>query len=277
MKLKRRVHEILEPAGAGDRESRAFDVFMLTLIVLNIVALTLESDRAIYVQARAFFDAFETISVGVFTIEYLLRIWSCPANPRYASPVTGRLRFALTPLALFDLLAILPFYLPLLGVDLRVMRVLRFLRLFRIAKLVRYSRALQVFGRVFHSKREELMLTLVFIAILMLISSSLMYFAEREAQPDKFSSIPAAMWWAVATLTTVGYGDVYPVTALGRCVAAIIAVLGIGLFALPAGVLGAAFLDELQQKREGTTCCPHCGKELPAAENIGRMQKSEEG
>ncbi len=263
MKLKRRVYEILEPAGAGDRASRVFDVFMLSLIVLNIVALTLESDHGIYLRARAFFDAFEAVSVVIFTGEYLLRLWSCTANPRYAVPITGRLRFALTPLALFDLLAILPFYLPLLGVDLRMMRALRFLRLFRIAKLARYSRALQVFGRVFSSKREELLLTLVFIGILMLISSSLMYFAEREAQPDKFSSIPAAMWWAVATLTTVGYGDVYPVTPLGRCVAAVIAVLGIGLFALPAGLLGAAFLEELQRKQEGAACCPHCGKELP--------------
>jgi len=202
----------------------------------------------------------------LFSAEYLLRLWSCTVNPAHAAPLRGRFRFALTPLLLIDLLAILPFYFsllaPLLALDLRFLRAVRLFRLFRLAKLARYSLALRTFGRVLSSKKEELLSTLFILFLLLFLASSLMYFAENKAQPEKFSSIPTALWWGVATLTTVGYGDVVPVTALGRFLASMIAILGIGMFALPTGILGAAFVEEMQTRSSPPKLCPHCGKQL---------------
>jgi len=264
MGLKKRVHEILDPPGAAGAASRAFNIFIVTLISLNIVALVLETVRSAYDWCPGFFHAFEVVSILIFTAEYLLRLWSCTAAPRYSSPIIGRLRFAVSPLALIDLLAVLPFYLPLMGVDLRFVRAVRLFRLFRIAKLGRYSRALRTLGKVFVAKKEELGITLFALLILLLISSCLMYLAEHEAQPEAFSSIPAAMWWSVTTLTTVGYGDICPVTAEGKALAAAVAILGIGVFALPTGIIGAGFVEEMQDRknRPPVKTCPHCGGRL---------------
>lgn len=260
MKFKQRVYEILEVAAEGDRASKRFDIFILTLIALNGVALVLETVQSVHVRFPGLFTVFETVSVMIFTVEYLFRLWSCVTNPTYAPAVRGRLKFAITPMALIDLLAILPFYLPYLGVDLRMFRLARLFRLFRLAKLVRYSQALRSFGRMLESCKEELLTTLIFMMFLLMLSSCLMYFAEHDAQRDNFSSIPASMWWAIATLTTVGYGDIYPITAPGKLIGSIIAVLGIGMFALPTSVLGAAYLDEISRRRLEPESCPHCGK-----------------
>ena len=262
MKLKKRVYEILEVAVPGDRASRTFDIFILTLIALNVVALVLETVKPVYEAAPQFFEIFEIISVLIFSLEYVLRLWSCTASPDYMAPVRGRLRFARTPLALIDLLAVLPFYLPFLGLDLRFVRAVRLFRLFRVAKLGRYSQALQTFGRVILTKRAELITTVLLLVLLLILASSLVYLAEHEAQPEIFSSIPHAMWWSIITLTTVGYGDVYPVTVTGKVLASIIAVLGIGMFALPTGILGAAFVEEIQARKRSSKICPHCGKEI---------------
>lgn len=239
---------------------------MLSLITLNVVALVLETVEEIQSAAPAIFSAFEALSVAIFTAEYLLRLWSCTVSEKYRRPFLGRLRFALTPLALVDLLAILPFYVPQQRVDGRVLRILRLFRVFRVAKLGRYSRAIATFGRVARGKKAELITTLSILMILLVISSSLMYYAEKDAQPDKFTSIPAAMWWGMETLTTIGYGDIYPVTYLGKLLAGCVAVLGIGMFALPTGILGAAFVEELQAQKRQPTNCPHCGKEIPGTQ-----------
>jgi voltage-gated potassium channel len=152
--------------------------------------------------------------------------------------------------------------LPSIPIDLRFLRALRLFRIFRIAKLGRYSSSVRLIGKVLSQKREELIVTGMIMGLLVVVSSSFMYFAENEAQPDKFPDIPSSMWWAIVTLTTVGYGDVHPVTPLGRVFAAIIAMLGIGMFALPAGILGASFMEELDRKKGQGHVCPHCGKEL---------------
>ena len=166
-------------------------------------------------------------------------------------------------MALVDLAAILPFYLPLfIKLDLRFVRALRLLRLFRIFKMGRYSSALQMLGRVVRAKKEEIFITALVLIMLLVVASGLMYYIEKDAQPKQFSSIPSAMWWGVATLTTVGYGDVYPVTAAGKILSAVIAILGIGLFALPTGILASGFIEELHKKETGKIICPHCGKEI---------------
>jgi voltage-gated potassium channel len=262
MQLKKRVYEILDVAKPGDWASKLFDIFMVSLIALNVVSIILETVQSVSTKIPRLFAGFEIFSVIVFSIEYVLRIWSSTENPSYAAPIRGRFRFALRPLIIFDLLAVLPFYLPFLGLDLRFFRSLRLFRLFRIAKLARYSQVLRTFGRVFSAKREELLMIVFLLVLLLILASSLMYFAEHDAQPETFSSIPHAMWWSIITLTTVGYGDVYPITGLGKILAAFIALLGIGMFALPTGILGAAFVEEMKSKKETSKFCPHCGKEI---------------
>ncbi len=177
---------------------------------------------------------------------------------KYHHPVTGRLRFTVTPLALIDLLAILPFYLTFLGIDLRFLRIVRILR---IAKLSRYLSSLHLFIDVLRNRKEELIMTTTVLVLLLIISSSMMYYAEHDAQADVFSGIPATMWWAVATLTTVGYGDIYPVTGLGKLFGTGSAIVGIGLFALPTAILGSGFIEEINKRKEKQTC-PHCGKSI---------------
>lgn len=261
--LRTRVWRIVEPDREGDLHSQLFDFGIILLIVLNVLAVILESVGSIQAGYGVYLRGFELFSVVVFTVEYLLRMWSVTASAEFSKPVSGRLRFAVRPLPLIDLLAILPYYLFLTGVDLRVIRTLRIMRLLRIAKLGRYYSAFRMITGVIRQQREELLLTLSVLLVLLVISSALMYHAENAAQPDSFPDIPTTMWWSIVTLTTVGYGDVYPITGLGRLLAAIIAIFGIGMVALPAGIIGSGFVDEIQRKRNAQEkCCPHCGKPL---------------
>ena len=263
-RAKRRVHQIVNSPEDGGRASRMFDQAIFFLIGFTSLAIVLETIAPIAEAAAGIFDIFEVVTVAIFTVEYLLRLWSCTEDPSFAHPLWGRLRFAVQPLVLVDLLAILPFYVPLVvGLDLRITRVLRLLRLL---KLTRYSEAMSIIGDVLRSRREALLSTMFVGFVLLLFASGLMYLAEREAQPEGFSSIPAAMWWGMVTLTTVGYGDLFPITPLGRGLGAAVALLGIGLFALPAGILGSAFVEELDRRRAPQPerrICPHCGEELP--------------
>lgn len=234
------------------------------LISLNIVAVVLGTIEPVNQRFGWRFAQFETASVAVFSVEYLLRVWTCVEATQFARPLLGRLRFVLSPRALIDAMAIAPAYLPGDGfLDLRFARIVRLIRLLRIFKMARYSDTLRSFGSVAQQKRTELGLILFFLSVLVVLSASAMYFVEHAAQPGVFSSIPAAMWWAVATLTTVGYGDIYPVTPIGKFLGSIIALLGIGFFALPAGILAAAFADELgKRKTLKMKTCPHCGREI---------------
>ena len=280
--IRRRVWEIVEVARPGDRPSWIFDVAIRALIALNVIGVVLETIPSVMATAGTWLRAFDTFSVMVFTVEYVLRLWGAREDPRYRGVVLGRLRFAVTPLAVIDLLAVLPFWLPVLGVDLRAIRGVRLFRLFRILKIARYSRALQTFGRVFRRKAEELVLTFALVGFLLLIASLLLYYAEHDAQPDVFSSVPAAMWWGIVTLTTVGYGDVYPITVAGRVLGGVFALSAVLLIALPTAILGAGFVEELDARKAGRKLeeatpgdsfdggpeaeagprCPHCGKRL---------------
>jgi len=254
------VHQILEASGhAGGRRARIVRWVILGLIALSVLGLVLESMAGVRAAAGGGLFVLDVVAIGAFTVEYLLRLWSITVDPRYSRPVVGRLRWALTPMALLDLLAILPFYLPFVVADLRVLRLARVFRLARIGKLARYSKAANVLLGALKERREELYLSGGVIAMLMLVSSSLMYYAENAAQPEVFSSIPAAMWWAIVTLTTVGYGDSYPVTTAGRMLAAATAVLGIAMLALPTAIVTAGMMEKMGNKRKR---CPHCGGEL---------------
>lgn len=250
MNLQERVWEVIDVAKLGDRLSRGFDMALIILILLNVFAVIIGSVPSIQSKYGAIFRGFEIFSVSIFTVEYLTRIWSCTCDIKYAGSVAGRLKWMTQPLSIIDLLAILPFFFTYFGVDLRVVRAFRLFRIVRIFKLGRYSSAIRLLGRVFVKRKEELTITSVALVFLIIISATLMYYAEFEAQPDHFSSIPATLWWSVVTLTTVGYGDVYPVTLAGKIVAGMISILGIGMVALPAGIISAGFVEELSSDKQ---------------------------
>ncbi len=266
-RIQQRIYELLEVAHPDDTASRFTDLFLFILIALNVIAVIVETVDDVKTQYATVFLYFEVFSVAVFTVEYVLRLWTCVTDRKYAQPVLGRLRFAGSWHAVIDLLAVLPFFLPMfLPIDLRILRALRFFRLLRFLKLSRYSESMRIFGKVLRSERAELMVALFVAGVLLIIGSSFLYLVEHDAQPDVFSSIPAAMWWGVATLTTVGYGDVYPVTPIGRFLGAIVAIMGVGMFALPAGILASGFAREMGKRRAEPEVCPHCGEPIHEAE-----------
>jgi voltage-gated potassium channel len=235
------------------------DIFIVGLILANVAAVVLDSVASIRQAHGALLHTFEYFSVTVFGIEYLLRLWSAVESQPSRPSLKVRARYAVSWPAVIDLLAILPALLPMLPIDLRVLRLLRLLRMARLLKLGRYSRAMQTFGLVLRGKREELAIAVIAVLVLLLVTSSLMYYVENAAQPEAFPHIPAAMWWGAAALTTVGYGDVYPVTVLGKVLGIMSAVLGIGLFALPAGIMASGFSEALSATRLEEGTCPTCG------------------
>ncbi len=264
--LKERTFSLVEAVSKEDLKQRHFDyfdVFIMILICLNVMAVILESFEPLRLRYRFELRLFEVLSIIVFTIEYLLRLWSCTVDPKYSAPVIGRIRFMFSLYSLVDLMAILPFYLPmLLPVDLRFLRAFRLFRLLRVLKFGRYTDSMRLFGRVLRDKKSELYSSLIVIIILLIIASSLLYSVEREVQPDKFTNILSSMWWGVATFTTVGSGDIYPVTSIGRLFGAIISLLGVGFFALPTGILSAGFVEAIKNKSCLERKCPHCGRKL---------------
>ena len=261
-KWKTRLYDILETPGGGPA-GEITDAFLVALIVSNVVMVTLHTVQRLAIRYGAFFWYFELFSVIIFSIEYVLRMWICTQNAPYRHPVFGRIRYFFSPLAIIDLIAITPFILPMLiPVDLIFMRMLRLLRLLRLLKLGRYSDAIKTMAALFKSKKEEIAVSLTMSIILLLIASALMFAIENAAQPKAFSSIPAAMWWGAMTMTTVGYGDVYPVTPAGKVLAGVIALLGISLFILPAGIIAAGYAAEIQKKKDERVICSKCGNVL---------------
>jgi voltage-gated potassium channel len=264
-KTKHKVHILLHPELGESKADKAINIFIITLIVLNVIAVMLETVPAINDKYHLYFIWFDRISVYIFTIEYILRVWSCTHDPRYKGSVKGRLKYIFTFGALVDLIAFLPYYIhAFLGLDLRVLRILRLMRFFRLFRLTAYTRSAQMIFNVFKLRKNELILSLVLVLFLMVIASCLLYFAEHLNPDNKgFTSIPATLWWAVVTLTTTGYGDMYPITTVGKILSGAIMLTGVAFFALPAGIITAGFLEEIKftRKYKGHDC-PHCGKPL---------------
>ncbi|HET6722544.1 MAG TPA: ion transporter [Chitinophagaceae bacterium] len=263
-KTKHKVHILLHPELGQSKADKAINIFIITLIVLNVIAVMMETVKPLYTNYQKLFDTFDMISVIIFSIEYVLRVWSCTDDPKYKGSIKGRIKYMLSPGALIDLLAFLPTYFyAFLNFDLRILRLLRFFRFFRLFRLTAYTRSAQMIFNVFRSRVNELLLSLTMVLFLIIIASCLLYFAEHNAQPDDFSSIPATIWWAVVTLTTTGYGDMAPITSLGKILAGTIMLTGVALFALPAGIITVGFLEEFRavKKYKGQNC-PHCGKPL---------------
>ncbi len=280
-RVRRRTYEVLEKAGEGDRLSQAVDIVIIAVILANMGAVVLESFEGLYERYAGWFAALELVSVALFTVELALRLWTCDLlRPGRTWPVAV-MRFLVSPVGLIDLLAIVPFYLPLLiPVDLRVVRILRLVRFLRLLKLTRYTRSVTAIAAVVRERRHELMVAVFLTSLLLMVASTLMYYMESKVQPDAFPNIIASLWWAVATLTTIGYGDVFPVTGLGRLLSGIIAVLGIGLVALPTAIISSGFVEALARDKAeaadkqasdavSARFCPHCGKPLDAGNGPG--------
>lgn len=281
--LRRRTYEVLEKAATDDRLSGAVDSVLIALILANMAAVVLESFDGLYDRFSVWFNLLEVVSVALFTIEFALRLWTCDFQRPQSSRFGAVARFLVSPIGLIDLLAILPFYLPLLlPVDLRALRILRLVRFLRLLKLTRYTRSVMTMGAVVRERRHELLVAVFLTALLLVLASTLMYYLESQVQPEAFPNIVASLWWAVATLTTIGYGDVFPITGLGRLLSGIIAVLGIGLVALPTAIISSGFAEAVARTKAQAApqpeqapapqpapppaapaeVCPHCGQPL---------------
>ncbi len=273
---RQRTREILSAANSSDPASRLCDFVLFGLIVANILAVIIESVPSIDTLYQGWFDAFEVFSVLIFSIEYALRLWSSVDDEAPQRPLIQRVRYMLSPMAIIDLIVILPFFLGFfIEVDLRFLRGARLLFLL---KLSRYSKSLLMLHAVLKEEARPIGATLFILAVILVVTSGFAYLAEHKAQPEAFGSIPQAMWWAVITMTTVGYGDVTPVTTMGKLIAAGIGIIGIGMVALPAGLLASGFTAHLHGKLNNADptpvaaprkngagpendcdVCPHCG------------------
>ena len=247
--MRKKTFLLLEGKIRGSFLARQLNPFLICLIIANVVAVILESDNEIEQQFSTEFALFEIASVAIFTFEYLLRVWSCVELHRYRhfSSLKARACYMISPVAVIDLLAIAPFFISLFfAIDLRYLRLFRVLRLL---KLTHYFKSFNIFMTVIAKESKSIIAAILVMAVLIVIAASLMYSLENEAQPEVFGSILESIWWAVVTMTTVGYGDVTPVTTLGKIVATFIMLIGVGLVALPAGMLAARFGDELRERK----------------------------
>jgi voltage-gated potassium channel len=268
--LWRVLHAETTPTGHLKR----YRQWWAALILLNVFGAVIETVPTLSSGLRQSLHLFERASMALYTVEYILRMWACTSDEAYQHPVWGRLRYATTPLLIIDLLVLLPFVAPvLMNVDLRGLRVFRLLLLIRLSP---YNRALKILGGVITEKRYEMGAVATLASALLFVSSTVMYYIEHPAQPQVFSSIPATMWWSVATFTTVGYGDIYPITAWGKFFASISAFIGIGFFAMPAAILASGFAENLLQGKTPIqdetpavpTHCPHCGESLALEQSV---------
>ena len=248
--LQQRILEILESGQKGDRTSRICDTLIALLVVINIIAVTLESVSDFSVKYANQFYAIEFFSVVIFSIEYLARLWVSAAKNAAEDKIFGssRLGYMLSFSGVIDLVSILPFYLQALfpGLDLRVLRTLRLLRIF---KLSNYNTAIEDLFSAVYEERKSFIAALYLFVIAFVLTSSLIYYAENEVQPEKFASIPDAMYWSLITLTTVGYGDVSPVTWIGKVISVATALMGVSVVALLTGILANAFSNQIARRK----------------------------
>lgn len=245
--LRERVFEILERGRRG-LLSQSFDVFIVLIILANVLASVIDTVPDINARYGPALRVFDTFCVSIFIAEYLARLWVAPEHPMMDGhgALYARLRTALLPLMIVDLVAILPFFVELIfGVDVAAVRVIRIVRFYRLA---RYVPAIATIGRVLAAEWRSLVGSAVVFAGLLLLASVAMFLAEGKLQPDKLGDVPSAMWWAVVTLSTVGYGDVTPVTAAGKFIAGLVMIMGITFFALPVGIIASGFQEEIRRR-----------------------------
>ena len=266
--LRKKIWVLLEPAKENDVLSKFVDIFLLVLIFLNVLMVILETVEDLFLHYNKLFRIFEYFSVLIFSLEYLGRIWSCVEDKHFTNNFKVRIKYLFSFPSLIDLIAIVPSLLAFIfpSVDLRFIRVLR---IFRFLKFSRYSSSINNLLTVIWNQRKSFGAAFFILFIMLIIASSGMYLVEKDAQPEKFGSIPQAMWWSIVTLTTVGYGDVYPITTLGKVFGSTIIILGIGTVALPSGILASAFSEHTRRSQNKYK------QELENALRDNRIDKSE--
>ncbi|MEY3876302.1 MAG: hypothetical protein RIR50_1474, partial [Pseudomonadota bacterium] len=248
--FRQRVHAVVFPSEYGGSLHTIFDTFIVIWVIVSVLAVILESVHGIHYLLNLEFIVLDAIAVGIFTLEYCLRMYCCVEEPGFKRAVTGRLKMAKSTSSIIDILAIAPFFLEVFLhhlIDLRFMRVFRLLRLL---KLSRYTGATQSLSKVIVREWPVMAASAFIMLLLVVMTASLGYLFEHEAQPDKFENIPQAIYWAVITLASVGYGDISPITPAGRAITIVLALIGIGIFAIPAALLSSAFSDQLKRDRE---------------------------
>ena len=277
-KVKEKAFEIIESGKTPlSKIINITIVILIFLTLITVVASTFDISKSL----RIIFSKFEIFSTIIFTVEYILRVWTSDLLYPELSPIRARIKYIFSFMALIDFIAILPFYLLFfIKIDLQALRTLRALRLLRIIKINRYTTALKTITQVFKNKANQLVSSMVVVGLLMIIASVLMYNFENEAQPGKFSNAFDSLWWAMSALTTVGYGDVYPITVAGKVLGIIIAFIGIGMVAVPTGIITAGFTEVLHNKKSNKSnnainsnepneddkdekkYCPYCGHRI---------------
>lgn len=255
--FRERVYHIVDNEEEQNFASQTFEIFITLLILTSIITIVVESFAHLREVYGVYFDVFENLTLGIFTVEYLLRVWTADFKYKESKSWAGAAwKFVRSSTGVVDLVAISPIFFFLGGMfgigggmrggDFRFIRILKITRLLRIFKMNSFTNSITVVAEVFTEKRHDLGITLFVTFVLLLVSSTIMWYVEGAEQPDLFPNIVASFWWAIATLTTVGYGDVFPITPLGKFLSGFIALLGIGLVALPAGILSSAFIEKLE-------------------------------
>ncbi|BDS11658.1 ion transporter [Aureispira anguillae] len=254
--LREHIYHFIDNDEEQSIGSQSFEIFITGLILLSIVTIVLESFAGLRTQYGYYFDQFENITLGIFTVEYVLRVFT--ADYKYKDIdnwSAAAWRFITSGTGIVDLIAIAPIFFHFMSFfglrefgrsDFRFIRILKITRLLRIFKMNSFTNSITVVAEVFTEKRHDLGITMFVTFVLLLVSATLMWYVEGPVQPELFPNIVASFWWAIATLTTVGYGDVFPITPLGKFLSGLIALLGIGLVALPAGILSSAFIEKLE-------------------------------
>jgi len=249
--LRHWLYQVLENHGAGlGLSARIINLSLMLLILLNVISIIASSESTLHKNYLSFFELFEVFSLIIFTLEYFIRVWISieHGDKRRTHHIKSRLRYMLTPMALIDLFAIIPsYFMVFFGTDLLVLRALRLVRVF---KLTRYSRSMELLVTVAKQEAETMVSAIFILWIMIIIAATGIFLVEGDVQPEEFGSIPRALWWATVTLTTVGYGDVVPITIMGKIFGIVIVILGIGMAALPAGILASGFTAEINRRRE---------------------------
>lgn len=274
--LEQKIYNLIREDDENNLVANIVDSFLIFLVVVSVVVAFMNTFE-LSSQFKGTLSVLEIIFVVLFTVEYIIRMWTAELMYPTLSPWKSRLKYAVSGMAIIDLLSILPFYLPIFGISVGTLKVIKLVRLLRVFKINRYTNSLSLIGRVLKTRASQLVSSIIVIVVLIFIAAMLMYDVEHAAQPDKFNNALSAMWWAMSTITTVGYGDIYPITSVGRILSAVITFLGIGLTAIPTGIVSAGFIEQSQlavrQKRSADkersehngsdmNYCPHCGRPL---------------
>jgi voltage-gated potassium channel Kch len=248
--LRQKIHALVFPSTYGGRLQELFDSFIAVCVLISVFAVVMESVHGVSYMLNIQFVILDAVMVGIFTIEYMMRMYSCVEEPGFKSPVAGRIKQATTVSTFIDLLAILPFFLEGLLHHMIDLRFLRVFRLTRLLKLTRGNDATATLVKVLSREWPVISASAFIMILLVVMTASLGYLLEHDAQPDKYENIPTSIYWAVITLASIGYGDIYPVTPIGRAMTVVMAFAGIGIFAIPAAILASAFSDELVKERD---------------------------